>query len=142
MDLYEALKTGTSEEELKRTFTEDLAKARMKIAAERQQEAEAKAAAKRKKEEEKKAQLEEYRDNLIECILDYASVLLEEDLPENAWEDIEKELLDFEKHMTYTIDFASSLASLLGDIGEPSKIKIKYDKSDDEIIKKFLESFK
>lgn len=58
MDLYEALKKGTSEEELKETFNKDLALARARI----------------KKESEAETAKQAAREKLNEAIMDYASL--------------------------------------------------------------------
>lgn len=134
MDLYEALKAGTKEEELKATFEKELATARMKIAAEQQQEEAAKK--KREQQKQKEDQIRISREFLIDSILDYAETLFgESSIGENANKTLEQELIKFEKEIMNTFDLFDSLFN-------NKKIDIKHDKSDDEIIQKFLDSLK
>lgn len=139
MDLYEALKSGTSEDELQKSFDEELAKARMRIAAE-----------KKKEEEEslkkaKQQQVDYCRKTLAESILDYADSLFGSDvLAMYPIEDVEEELKNFEKEVDNLYDLLSTFNDLLkkADVETPSfKIK-KGSRSDDDIIQSFLESLK
>ena len=87
MDLYEALKAGTSEEELLRAFHKDLDQANARIAA-----------------EEEAAANEEYltdcRDQLVEALTEYVEALLGEDLNESLPVDyIIESLKEFEKEI-------------------------------------------
>ena len=70
MDLYEALKAGTSEEELLKEFHKDLDEANARIAAEEEAAAD-------------KEYLANCRDSLTEAILEYTKALLGEDLDES-----------------------------------------------------------
>lgn len=139
MDLYEALKSGTSEDELQKSFDEELAKARMRIAAE-----------KKKEEEEslkkaKQQQVDYCRKTLAESILDYADSLFGSDvLAMYPIEDVEEELKNFEKEVDNLYDLLSTFNDLLkkADVETPSfKVK-KSSRSDDDIIQSFLESLK
>ena len=134
MDLYEALKAGTKEEELKATFEKELTAARTKIAAEQQQEEAAKK--KREQQKQKEDQIRISREFLIDSILDYVETLFgESSIGENTNKALEQELIKFEKEMMNTFDLFDSLFN-------DKKINIKHDKSDDEIIQKFLDSLK
>lgn len=142
MDLYEALKNGTSEDELQKSFDEQLAKARMRIAAE-----------KKKEEEEslkrvKRQQVDHCRRCLIDSILDYADSLFGSDVLaifpiEDA---VEKELKDFEKETDNLTDLLSVFNDLLKGIDVKKTPSLKVKKSsrgdDDIIIQSFLESLK
>lgn len=138
MDLYEALKGGTSEDELQKSFNEELAKARMRIAAE-----------KKKEEEEslkkaKQRQVNNCRKVLAESILDYADSLFGSDiLTIYPIEDVEEELKNFEKEVDNLYDLLSTFNDLLkkAEIETPLKVK-KSSRSDDDIIQSFLEGLK
>lgn len=139
MDLYEALKSGTSEDELQKSFDEELAKARMRIAAE-----------KKKEEEEslkkaKQQQVDHRREALAESILEYADSLFGSDiLAIYPIEDVEEELKNFEKEVDNLYDLLSTFNDLLkkADVETPSLKAKKSSRSDDDIIQSFLESLK
>ena len=139
MDLYEALKSGTSEDELQKSFDEELAKARMRIAAE-----------KKKEEEEslkkaKQQQVDYCREALAESILEYADSLFGSDVfAIYPIEDVEKELKNFEKEVDNLKDLLSTFDDLLKkvDVETPSLKAKKSSRSDDDIIQSFLESLK
>lgn len=81
MDLYEALKSGTSEDDLITTFWKDLTEAQERIAAEKQSK-----------------QLDKSRKNLAAAIYDYCVALCEDEIPldvhelEEYFKQLEKEL--------------------------------------------------
>lgn len=140
MDLYEALKGGTSEDELQKSFDEQLAKARMRIAAE-----------KKKEEEEnlkkvKQQQVDHRREALAESILEYADSLFGSDiLAIYPIEDVEEELKNFEKEVDNLYDLLSTFNDLLkkAEIETPSlKVKKSSKDADDIIIQSFLEGLK
>lgn len=83
VSLIDALRNGTSIDEVRRAFEKDLQKAYDEVNAEKKAEAE-------KRQEEANEWLDEARDNMIDAILDYAEAL--GILPEN---------LDFDDAMTY-----------------------------------------
>lgn len=88
MDFYEALKSGTSEAELLKSFTAALNEAKDKLKKEEAAKAELEA---------QKANLEKHRTALAATIYDYAKAFYGPEVVEhiNA-KDIEKILLDFE----------------------------------------------
>ena len=139
MDLYEALKGGTSEDELQKSFDEELAKARIRIAAE-----------KKKEEEEslkkaKQQQVDHRREALAESILEYADSLFGSDiLAIYPIEDVEEELKNFEKEVDNLYDLLSTFNDLLkkAEVETPSLKVKKSSRSDDDIIQSFLESLK
>lgn len=140
MDLYEALKSGTSEDELQKSFDEQLAKARMRIAAE-----------KKKEEEEnlkkvKQQQVDHRREALAESILEYADSLFGSDiLAIYPIEDVEEELKNFEKEVDNLYDLLSTFNDLLkkAEVETPSlKVKKSSKDADDIIIQSFLEGLK
>ena len=139
MDLYEALKSGTSEDELQKSFDEELAKARMRIAAEKKKE---------KEESLKKAkqqQVDYCREALAESILEYADSLFGSDiLAIYPIEDVEEELKNFEKEVDNLYDLLSTFNDLLkkAEVETPSLKVKKSSRSDDDIIQSFLESLK
>lgn len=140
MDLYEALKGGTSEDELQKSFDEELAKARMRIAAEKKREEEEKSlkAAKEK-------QINDCRRLLAESVIDYANSLCDDTVPSHLLEEVEKELINFEKSIgwIYTLDklFDNDKKSSLKTTENKNKTYSKsYSSDDDIIIQSFLDS--
>ena len=123
MDLYEALKAGTSEEELLRAFHKDLDQANARIAA-----------------EEEAAANEEYltdcRDQLVEALVEYVEALLGEDLNESLPVDyVIKSLKEFEKEIKNIITFDKKDK-------KTTSIKITTSPSDNDIIANFIKSLK
>jgi hypothetical protein len=87
MDLYEALKAGTSAEELLKAFHKDLDEANARIAAEEEAAAD-------------KEYLADCRECLAEAIIEYAKAFLGEDLDESfSVESVVETLEGFEKEM-------------------------------------------
>lgn len=135
MDLYEALKAGTSEKELLEAFHKDLEAANARITAETE-----------------KAANEEYltdcRECLAEAIIKYAEVLLNEDLNESlSVESIVETFKEFEKELERTFAFSKKLNKIFektkSEDKEPAEIKITTRfTNDDDIITKFLKSLK
>lgn len=122
MDLYEALKAGTSEEELLRAFHRDLDQANARIAA------------------EEKAAAEEYlttcRDQLAEATIEYVEAFLGEDLNESLPIDyIIESLREFEKEIKNIITFDKKDK-------KTKEIKITTNPSDNDIISSFIKSLK
>lgn len=116
MDLYEALKAGTSEAELMEAFKKDLEDARNRV----QEEATA------AKNEEI---LNAARENLISSIIDYAEAISGEDYSDFE-EDLESTLKSFEENL----DFFEMIKDSLG-------LKIKASVADDDsILKAFIAS--
>lgn len=137
MDLYEALKGGTSEDELQKSFDEQLAKARMRIAAEKKKEEEKSLKAAKEK------QINDSRKLLAESVINYANSLCDDTVPSHLLEEVEKELINFEKSIgwIYTLDklFDNDKKSSLKTTENKNKTYSKsYSKSDDDIIQAFL----
>lgn len=111
MDLYEALKAGTSEAELMEAFKKDLEDARNRV-----------------QEEAATAQNEEIlnaaRENLISSIIDYAEAISGEDYSDFE-EEIESIFKSFEEN-------PSSFEMIKDSLG----LKIKASVSDDDLILK------
>ena len=131
MDLYEALKSGTSEEELLKAFHKDLDEAKEHIAAE---------------QEADKEYLTDCRECLADAIIDYAEALLGENLDESfSVESIIETLEEFEKEMEQTINLSKRLDKIFekakSEDKEPVGIKATIY-SDDDIITKFLKGLK
>ena len=139
MDLYEALKAGTSAEELLKAFHKDLDEANARIAAEQQQQEEAAA---------DKEYLTDCRKRLVEAIIEYAEALFGEDLDESfSTESVVKTLKGFEKEAKQTIAFSKKLDKILekakSENKKPVGIKITtHSIDDDDIIARFLKSLK
>lgn len=123
MDLYEALKAGTSAEDLLKAFHDDLNKANARIAEE-------KAAAEER-------YLDECRTLLAEAVLNYAEALLGEIDGTYTTKEIEEVLKDFEKEMKPTLDFCEKLNKYTKD----DNLKDVFD-TDDDIINTFLNKLK
>ena len=136
MDLYEALKAGTSAEELLKAFYKDLDEANARIAAE-QEEAAA-----------DKEYLTDCRECLAEAIIEYAKALLGEDLDESfSVKYVIETLKEFEKEMEQTITFSKKLDKILEKVKSENKkpvgIKVTTRSiDDDDIIARFLKSLK
>ena len=136
MDLYEALKAGTSAEELLKAFHKDLDEANARIAAEEEAAAD-------------KEYLADCRAALAEAIVDYAEAYFGEDLDEDAVnaDDLEKTLIEFEKEMESALSFKRRLDKVLAKAKSENKkpvgIKITTRSTDDDdIIRDFIKSLR
>ena len=135
MDLYEALKAGTSAEELLKAFHKDLDEANARIAAE--QEAAA-----------NKEYLADCRECLADAIIEYAKAFLGEDLDESfSVESVVETLEGFEKEMEQAVAFSKKLDKILKETKSENKkpvgIKVTTRSvDDDDIIAQFLKSLK
>lgn len=136
MDLYEALKAGTSEEELLKAFHKDLDEANARIAAEEEAAAD-------------KEYLTDCRECLAEAILEYAKAFLGEDLDESfSVESVVETLEGFEKEMEQAVAFSKKLDKMLekgkSENKKPVGIKVTTHSidDDDDIITQFLKSLK
>ena len=158
MDLYEALKAGTSAQELLDAFYKDLDAANERITAEKAEEEAKAAAAKQKEEEERQHQLSIARADAADFLADYLNILFQKD--EDVYfnpEEIEDVLLELEElsnnmMMNWFSFFKKepeskkekdqkSAAAKPKEKKENPSIKIKYS-TDDDIIKDFLKLFK
>ena len=123
MDLYEALKAGTSEEELLRAFHKDLDQANARIVAEKEAAA-------------NEEYLADCRDQLVEALVEYVETLLGEDLNESLPVDcIIESLKEFEKEIKNIITFDKKDK-------KTASIKITTSPSDNDIIANFIKSLK
>ena len=135
MDLYEALKAGTSAEELLVAFHRDLDEANARIAAEEKAAAD-------------KEYLADCRECLAEAIIEYAKAFLGEDLDESfSVESVVETLEGFEKEMEQAVAFSKKLDKMLekakSDGKKPVGIKVTtHSVDDDDVIAKFLKSLK
>ena len=135
MDLYEALKAGTSEKELLEAFHKDLEAANARIAAENEATAD-------------KKYLEDCREGLASSIFEYAEALFGEDLSESfSIDSVTETLKKFEKEMKQTINLSKKLDKIFektkSENKKPVGIKITtHTINDDDIINRFLESLK
>ena len=135
MDLYEALKAGTSEEELLKAFHKDLDEANARIAAEEEAAAD-------------KEYLADCRECLAEAIIEYAKAFLGEDLDEAfSVKSVVETLEGFEKEMEQAIVFSKKLDKMLekakSENKKPVGIKVTTRSiDDDDVIAKFLKSLK
>lgn len=135
MDLYEALKAGTSAEELLRAFHKDLDEANARIAAEQEAAAD-------------KEYLADCRECLAEAIIEYAKAFLGENLDESfSVESVVETLEGFEKEMEQAVAFSKKLDKILKEAKSEGKkpvgIKVTTRSvDDDDIIAQFLKSLK
>ena len=135
MDLYEALKAGTSEEELLKAFHKDLDEANARIAAEEEAAAD-------------KEYLADCRECLAEAIIEYVKAFLGEDLDESfSVKSVVKTLEGFEKEMEQAVAFSKKLDKMLKETKSEDKkpvgIKVTtHSIDDDDVIAKFLKSLK
>ena len=135
MDLYEALKAGTSEEELLKAFHKDLDEANARIAAEEEAAAD-------------KEYLTDCRECLAEAIIEYAKTFLGEDLDESfSVKSVVETLEGFEKEMKQAVAFSKKLDKMLekakSENKKPVGIKVTTRSIDDDgIIAQFLKSLK
>lgn len=135
MDLYEALKAGTSAEELLKAFHKDLDEANARIAAEEEAAAD-------------KEYLADCRECLAEAIIEYAEAFLGEDLDESfSVESVVETLEGFEKEMEQAVAFSKKLDKMLKETKSEDKkpvgIKVTtHSIDDDDVIAKFLKSLK
>lgn len=143
MDLYEALKAGTSADELLKTFHKDLDAANARITAEKEAEkAEAAAAAVRKE------YLTNCREDLATAILDYIDALLGDEATDSiTFESVIETLKDFEGNIKEIMSFSKELDTILKKAKSGNKkspiIKMSCTTiTDDDIINQFLKSLK
>lgn len=135
MDLYEALKAGTSEKELLEAFHKDLEAANARIAAETEEAA-------------NKEYLTDCREILAEAMINYLEAFLGENLDESfSVESIVKTLEEFEKEMEQTVAVSKRLDKIFekakSENKKPVGIKITTRSvDDDDIITQFLKSLK
>lgn len=100
MDLYEALKAGTSAEELLKAFHKDLDEANARIAAEEEAAAD-------------KGYLADCRECLAVAIIMYAEAFLGEDLDESfSVESVVETLEEYEKEMEQAVALSKKLEIL------------------------------
>ena len=135
MDLYEALKAGTSAEELLKAFHKDLDEANARIAAEEEAAAD-------------KEYLADCRECLAEAIIEYAKAFLGEDLDKSfSVESVVETLEGFEKEMEQAVAFSKKLDKMLekakSENKKPVGIKVTTRSiDDDDILAQFLKSLK
>ena len=124
MDLYEALKSGTSADELVATFTKELEAAKAKL----------------KEETEAERMLSYHRSCLADAIYDYISALTGAETLSFTIPEIEKELKGVEKDL-------GPVLTLLSSFVEPKEEDYKFfktnkAKTDGDIIAEFIKSLK
>ena len=136
MDLYEALKAGTSEEELLKAFHKDLDEANARIAAEQKTAAD-------------KEYLDTCREDLAEAIIEYTEALLGEDLDESiSVKSVAETFKGFEEDVKQTVTLSKKLDKMLKEAKSEDKkpvgIKVttRSIDDDDDIIAQFLKSLK
>lgn len=135
MDLYEALKAGTSKEELLNAFYKDLDEANARIAAEEEAAAD-------------KEYLADCREYLAEAILEYTKALLGEDLDESiSVKSVTETLKGLEEDVKQTVTLSKKLDKILKEAKSENKKPVGIKGTtrsidDDDIIAQFLKSLK
>ena len=124
MDLYEALKSGTTPEELVATFHKDLEAAQKKY----------------EKEAQSDQALNYARGQLANALCVYAQVLFGKEMKHTDVQDVEQVLKDKEQEIKDTVQILKELKELSDSI-EQKIPKAKKPKTDDDILKAFLDSF-
>ena len=148
MDLYEALKQGTSSDELVDAFYRDLNIAKTRIEEEEAQ----------KREEEKKAaEMQEYleiaRENFANAMLEYTAALtgyfdlVEDSATYDSMMVIIEDLLsgletDFTESKKSTKSTKTKTNTDTKDKSKDKNLNLKQQKSDEEIIRAFLKTLK
>lgn len=132
MELYEALKSGTSAEDLEASFRKELTKAQKRIAEEEEEE-------KKKKEgqKERAVALVNTRHVLALSLYDYSCALLGDDIVKDEGitvNEIENKLIESEESVMNFYNFSKRLEKSLGKL----KSKVPTDAIDDDIINRFL----
>lgn len=123
MDLYEALKNGTTPEELVATFHKDLEAAQKKY----------------NKEAQSNKALDAARGSLAGAICVYAQTLFGEEMDHTDAKNVEQLLKDKEEEIKDMIQLVKELKELSNNI-ERRMPKDKKSKTDDDILKAFLDS--
>ena len=137
MDLYEALKSGKTEEDLLEDFKKQLNSASERIAEEK--EAETKA---------NEAYLDTCRDDLVAAILIYTQAFLGEECDEIDADSIKDILINCEKEMKETLKASKKLDEILTKVKKENKepfrvtFSTRMTDKDQDIINKFLDSLK
>ncbi len=124
MDLYEALRDGTSADELVATFTKELEAAQAKLKAETEEE-----------------QVAQYRSYLADAIYDYITALTGFETPVFTVEEIEKGLKDVEKEFGPMLTLLSGFQSAKKEDYKLFKTESKA-KTDDDILNQFIKMLK
>lgn len=123
MDLYEALKAGSSAEQLLRAFNEDLEKANTRL--------------KEEKEVAEKNLLNKSRKELAKAMNEYFKLLFKDSLKDDGYafseKDVEKILFDFEKNMNKILEGTEYIKSFV----ELTK-ENKDENNDEAVIRAFL----
>ena len=147
MDLYEALKSGTSSEELLNAFNKELDAAKTRIKEEKATAA---------KEKEREQTLNTSRYAFAYALNDYAKAILNKDEPFEEDEDLfidnlEEALIEFEKEMKKTFEISNKLDKIFKTEKTKKSVpanriytnaKPELRSTDDEVINAFLNSLK
>lgn len=124
MDLYEALKGGVSEEELKASFEKELESARSRV----QEEAQA--------SRDKKI-IDAARANFISAAIDYAEAIAGEEDFSDLQEELEETLKTYEAEMGAFKDIIDFFGEKFANGDASVNVKIS---TDDDILKAFIKS--
>ena len=137
MELYEALKNGTSVEDLEAAFRRELTKAQERVAEEAAKE-------EQKKEEERLLEIGGCREELAESIYNYVCALVGEDNVELDIEEIKDTIMEYEKEMVGIYNITKKVDSILNDIKKgkvPAGVELIHrTMNDEDTIKEFLKN--
>jgi len=125
MDLYEALKNGTSADELVATFTKELETAKAKL----------------KEDNEAERMLSYHRGRLADAIYDYISALTGAETLSFTIPEIEKELKGVEEDLGPVLTLLSGFQSAKKEDSKLFKTESK-TKTDDDILDQFIKMLK
>lgn len=148
MNLYEALKAGSSSYDLWEDFQTQLSAAQKKLDEELKAEKERE---KLEKEKEKKDKLNNKREELIATIVDYADTVVGEDNLSSTFEkDVKAALVSFEEEMKNILAVTAEVDKLFSNCKKStstiakkdSEIQIRKNRTDGDIINDFLKSFR
>lgn len=151
MELYEALKSGTSAEDLETTFREQLKAAQTRILKEKEKEE-----AEAKERERKETELTLFREELAQTIYNYAEALFKkEDIEEDidnytSVDEIKNILIKEEKELVDIVKITKKIENTLNSVNtikkvspnSPETFEGNIDSFDDDIIKRFLGSLR
>lgn len=146
MELYEALKSGTSLEELEAAFRDQVKKAQERIAKEK---------AEQEEKDRKNLKLAHQRTEFAKSMINYIALILDEDPTDfaDSTKEIEQKLLELEEDLKklskITPNLKKTFDQINSEIGRKkstsvdplSKLMSNVD-VDDDIIKAFLEGLK
>lgn len=151
MNLYEALKAGSSSYDLWEDFQKQLSAAQAKLDEELKAEKAEKERKRLEKEKEKENKLNNKREELVATIVDYANTVIGEDNLSSTFEkDVRTALVSFEEEMKNILAVSEKVDKLFSDCKKSTstiatkdnEIQLRKNRADEDIINDFLKSFR